>query len=192
MPNDMWWMGAEWLDVAKIRDQQNQVTEEDVQRAEQQAKQAKQAQQDIKKDKKKNEHFAVFLTFLMKNIKNEKIISYLYNTFFKTRHPKNNILYLRKNINIIVMVGMFVPFFMQEAEKQHITTLFKDFLPSKPITIDKYIVYLKKLAEKFHDNIPLDKENLLNLLIEITITFIDPTQEPKEINQKYSLWLFGK
>jgi len=82
----------------------NKVTEEAVRRVQDNQRKAKQVQQQIKQDKDNNEKLAHFLIFLLQNITNEKLITTLYETFFKTKHPKTNVTYLRKNINTVVIV----------------------------------------------------------------------------------------
>ena len=75
-----------------------------MQRIQSQAKQAKQIAQQIKKDKAINYHLAQFLSFLMKEIQNEELIKAITDTFFKTTNPKDQITYLRKDINTYVVV----------------------------------------------------------------------------------------
>jgi hypothetical protein len=75
-----------------------------VQRVQSQAKQAKQIAQQIKKDKAINYHLAQFLAFLMKEIQNEELIKAITDTFFKTTNPKDQITYLRKDINTYVVI----------------------------------------------------------------------------------------
>lgn len=75
-----------------------------MQRVQSQAKQAKQIAQQIKKDKAINYHLAQFLAFLMKEIQNEELIKAITDTFFKTTNPKDQITYLRKDINTYVVV----------------------------------------------------------------------------------------
>ncbi|MDR0282323.1 MAG: hypothetical protein LBI53_03215 [Candidatus Peribacteria bacterium] len=61
-----------------------------------------------------NDQFAQFLTFLVNEIKNEQIIKGLYDTFFTTIDYKTNITYLRKDMNSVVVVGLFYPFFKEK------------------------------------------------------------------------------
>ena len=75
-----------------------------MQRVQSQAKQAKQIARQIKKDKAINYHLAQFLAFLMKEIQNEELIKAITDTFFKTTNPKDQITYLRKDINTYVVV----------------------------------------------------------------------------------------
>lgn len=171
MPNEMGW-STEWLDLAKIRDQQNQVTEEDVKRAEEQARQAKQAQADIKQSKDKNGKVAKFLAFLLKQIKNEAIIKGVHQTFFRAKDPRTNTTFVRKTINHVVVAGLFVPFFRKDVEAFGIRPMFQNFTPDQIQTTQEYIPYLKKLSGQYHDNIPLDKDSLLQLLLLINQDFI--------------------
>ena len=95
---ETWWSLKEW------------VTEADVQRVQEQARQAKKVAQQLKQDKKQNNQLANFLTFLLNEISNEKIIKWLYDTFFITIDPKTNIPYFRKSMNDGVVVWIFYPF----------------------------------------------------------------------------------
>jgi glucuronate isomerase len=91
----------------------NKVTEEAVRRVQDDQKKAQQVGQDIKKDKATNNKFAKFLTFLLKDIKSDTLLKQIYHTFFKTRHEETDLIHLRKNMNTIVVVGMFVPFYQE-------------------------------------------------------------------------------
>jgi len=179
--------GVEWLDSAEIRQDANKVSEEAIKRVQEQGKKAKQAQQDIKKDKDINGSLAAFLSFLLKNTKHEKIIPLLYNTFFKVKHPQSNITYLRKNINSKVIVGIFVPFCRQQVQEYKIWPLYDNILPSWSIqNIDQLIGYLKKLSSLYHDNIPLDKDNLTQFLTELSLLYI-PAYTDKELPERKQL-----
>ncbi len=176
--------GPEWLDNAEIKKDVNKVTEDAVKRIQEQGKKAKQAQQDIKQDKKTNAWLWQFLTFITKSIKNEKLINLLYNTFFKVKHPQNNITYLRKNINTKVIVGIFVPFYTQKAQEYKVTPLYENILTSDSTeNIPNFMQYLKKLAKTYHDNIPLDKEVFTKFITEIILLYIS-VHTDKPINER--------
>jgi hypothetical protein len=64
------------------------VTEEAVRRIQDQSKKAQQVHQQIQQDKANNNTIAQFLGFLIEAIKNEHIVSLLYDVFFKTRNPE--------------------------------------------------------------------------------------------------------
>lgn len=190
---------AEWLDTAEIRQNANQVKEEDVKRVQEQGKQAKQAQQAIKKDKDKNAHLSLFLSFLLKNIKNDKLITLLYNAFFKVKHPQSNIVYLRKNINTQIIVGIFVPFYKEEAEKSKVIDLYSSILPQKTMqTVAEYISYLKSLSGLYHDNIPIDKDSLISFITELIMNYMrvytdKETPERKQLIQlEVAKFLYNK
>lgn len=89
----------------------NKVTEEAVRRVQDDQKKAQQVGQDIKKDKATNNKLAKFLTFLLKDIKSDTLMKQIYHTFFKTRHEETDLIHLRKSMNTMVVVGMFVPFY---------------------------------------------------------------------------------
>ena len=96
---EAWWSLKEW------------VTEADVQRVQENARQAKKVAQQLQQHKKQNNQLASFLTFLLGEISNEKIIKWLYDTFFITIDPKTNIPYFRKSMNDMVVVGLFYYFY---------------------------------------------------------------------------------
>jgi len=136
----------------------NKVTEEAVRRVQDNQKKAKQAQQQIQQDKANNAKLAQFLTFLLKTLKNDKLIVALYEVFFKTKHPKTEITYLRKSINTIVVVGIFAPFFPQEIKQFGLGPYFEKLIAiNKKPAITEYLTYLKQLSKTYHDNIPMDK-----------------------------------
>lgn len=190
--------GVEWLDTAELKQDSNKISEEAVKRVQEQGKKAKQAQQAIKKDKDTNTKLSAFLTFLLKDIKNEKLVSLLYNTFFKVKHPQSDIVYLRKSINTKVIVGIFVPFYKTQAEQYKVRDLYKDLIPSSITNIKDMTSYLKNLAKTYHDNIPLDKGTLIQFVTECAITYLQshkekPVAERRQLAQlEVAKHLYGK
>ena len=168
MVNEIWGIG-EGLDVGgQPRSDVNKVTEEAVRRIQEQSKKAQQVHQQIQDDKANNTNIAKFLIFLMESIKNERIVSLLYDVFFKTKNPETWVTHLRKKINVTVISWFFYPFYTKEAEKLWVSSLFDALITEKgTINFHNYITYIKKLAAKYHDNIALDQEHLLKLLLEI-------------------------
>ena len=168
MVNETWgiWEG---LDVGwQPRSDVNKVTEEAVRRIQDQGKKAQQVHQQIQQDKATNTTIAQFLTFLMETIQNDRIVSLLYDVFFKTKNIETGITHLRKKINVFIIAGFFYPFYIKEADKFGVSVLFGELLPQTwTIDLHAYIQYIKKLAAKYHDIIALDQEHLLKLLFEI-------------------------
>ena len=158
--------GNEWIDAGEgVRSDVSKVTEQDVKRAQWDTAQAKKAQEEIKKSKAINNNVAKFLSFLLKNIKNEELISSIYNTFFKVIDNRTKTTYLRKSVNDIVIVGFFAPFFVKEIERFWLKQYFDDLMNDKSNhNITEYIEYIKRISRKYHDNVPINKDNLLNLL----------------------------
>jgi len=144
------------------------VTEEAVRRVQDNQKKAQQVSQDIKKDKTMNDKFAKFLTFLLKDIKNDHLIKQIYHTFFKTRHEETDLVYLRKSMNTIVVVGIFIPFYQKEIKELGLDNIYQDiFTFDKEVDLTKYINYIKHLLPKYHDNIVIDKVEFTKLLSNI-------------------------
>ncbi len=171
MANEFWNLW-EWLDIGWApREDINKVTEEAVRRIQEESKQAKQTQQQIQQDKQANNKLANFLSFLLSEIKDEKIITLLYELFFKTKHHTTGTLYLRKKINTLVVVWFFFPFYTSEAKKIGISSLFETLTTKEPLNLTWYINYIKKLSATYHDNIPLDPEILISFLIAIISYF---------------------
>jgi hypothetical protein len=115
---------------------------------------------------------ANFLSYLLKNINNDKIVSWIYNVFFKVKNPKTDITYLRKNPNNVVIVGIFAPFYDEEIKKLNLITFFEkiyDFW--NELNLNLYVKYLKNLSWQYHDNVPIDKEEFLNFLFDVIIEF---------------------
>lgn len=151
-----------------MRNDINKITEEAVQRVQTQSKQAKQIAQQIKKDKAINNQLANFLSFLMKTLDQEKLIQAIVDAFFKTTNPKNQITYLRKDINTYVVVGFFTPFFQKTAEKYHIWSFYDSLGAGEAsASLGNYIEYLGKISMKYHDNVPIDQSALLHLIVLI-------------------------
>ena len=176
-----------WVeDYGPVREDNNKVTEEAVQRVQAQSKQAKQIAQQIKKDKAINNQLAKFLTMLMQKIDNEELIKAIVSTFFKTTDQRNQITYLRKDINIYVVVWFFVPFFLKEAEELKIMSFYENlWVKTAWSNLENYILYLWKVSEVYHDNIPIDQWPLITLIILIAQTWIlkDNKQDYEALRQ---------
>ncbi len=71
-----------------------------------------------------------------------------------------------QSTNDIIIVGFFAPFFRKEIERVWLWWYFDDFLNTKKDTptISEYIEYIKNLSKRYHDNIPINKDNLLKLI----------------------------
>ncbi len=163
----------EWIDTwESVRQDVSKVTEQDVKRAQWDSAKAKQVQDQIKKAKITNNDIAKFLSFLLKNIKNEELVSAIYNTFFKVVDPRTQVVYLRKSVNDIIIVGFFAPFFINEINNFWLSMYFTEILNSKSgSNMTEYIEYIKRLSKKYHDNIPINKDVLLNLIALIMWEF---------------------
>lgn len=173
MANEIGWIW-EWLDIGgQPRSDVNKVTEEAVQRIQEQSKKAQQTHQQIQQDKAKNSNLAQFLTFLLKTVQNDKIVSLLYDVFFKLKNPETGVTHFRKKINITIIVGFFYPFYVKEANKFGLEPLFGGLIQeSNTMSFHTYIKYIKQLAMKYHDNVALDQHSLVKLLSEI-ITYYE-------------------
>lgn len=148
------------------------VTEADVQRVQENARQIKKIAQQLQQDKKQNNQLANFLTFLLGEISNEKIIKWLYDTFFITIDPKTNIPYFRKSMNDIVVVWLFYPFYMEKAQEIWVAHYYETLNWAWKKTINDYILFLQDLSNHYHDNIPIDQNSFIKLLIEIFKEFL--------------------
>ncbi len=163
----------EWIDTwESVRQDISKVTEQDIKRVQWDSAKAKQVQDEIKKTKATNNNIAKFLSFLLKNIKNEELISAIYDTFFKVVDTRTQTIYLRKSINNIVVIWFFAPFFLNEINKFWLNIYFTELLNDKSgNSMVEYIAYIKKLSKKYHDNVPINKDVLLNLLALIMWEF---------------------
>ena len=189
---------GEWLDMWwQVRSDVNKVTEEAVRRVQDNQKKAQQIAKQIKDEKDINNNLAKFLSFILKEVKNDNIIKSVYNVFFKIKNPKTSTIYLRKSINIFVIVWLFAPFYPKQMEEMNILWFYQDiFDPKSDVTLTKYISYLKKLSKKYHDNIPLDKNEFIDLLINVFQYFrlvndLDNNKQ-QELKMNLSKELYGK
>ena len=166
-PNIIWWID----DWEQVRQNVNQVTEEAVRRIQASSAQAKQIQAQIKQDKAINNNLAKFLEFLLKSITSEELITAIYNTFFKVTDTKTWATYFRRTINNIVVIWFFAPFFKDKINEYNLDNYYADILPQWNISLNNYMWYIKNLSKKHHDNIPINKENLLTLIYYIMVEF---------------------
>jgi hypothetical protein len=152
-----------------VREDTNKVTEEAVRRIQDNQKKAQQVGQEIKNDKATNNKFANFLTFLLKDIKNDHLIKQIYQVFLKTRHEETDLVHLRKSMNTIIVVWIFMPFYQNEIKDLGLQAIYQDiFTFDGDIYLTKYIDYIKVLLPKHHDNIVIDKGEFTKLLTQIT------------------------
>ncbi len=159
--NDLntWW---------QVRENTNKVTEEAIRRIQENQKKAQQIGQDIKKDKDTNSKFAKFLTFLLKDIKNDTLIKQIYITFFKTINEKTALTHIRKNMNTLMMIGMFIPFYQGEIKDLGLDAVYQEIWDfDGEVYLTKYIDYIKVLLLKYHDNISIDKKQFTKLITSI-------------------------
>lgn len=157
---ETWWSLKEW------------VTEADVQRVQENSRQAKKIAQQLQQDKKQNNQLANFLTFLLGEISNDKIIKWLYDTFFITIDPKTNIPYFRKSMNDIVVVWLFYPFYTEKANELWVSHYYENLNWAWKRNINDYIAFLQDLSDHYHDNIPIDQNSFVNLLVEMLKEFL--------------------
>lgn len=186
---NLWW---------EVREDANKVTEEAVRRVQDDQKKAQQVGQEIKSDKATNSKFANFLTFLLKDIKNDHLIRQIYHVFLKTKHEETALVHLRKSMNTLLVVGMFIPFYQDKIKELEIEFLYQDiFTFDGTIDLTWYIRYIKQLLPKYHDNISIDKQEFTKLLTQIaeyyhlteklsaenTIEFEDTVKKELSINE---------
>jgi len=144
------------------------VTEEAVRRVQDNQKKAQQVGQDIKKDKATNDKFAKFLTFLLKDIQSDTLVKQIYHTFLKTRHEETDLVHLRKSMNTVVVVGIFMPFYQEEIKDLELESIYQDIRDfDRDVHLTKYINYIKNLLPKHHNNIVIDKQEFIKLLAYI-------------------------
>lgn len=168
---ETWWSLKEW------------VTEADVQRVQENARQAKKVAQQLQQDKKQNNQLAKFLSFLLTEINNEKIIKWLYDTFFITIDPKTNIPYFRKSMNDVVIVWLFYPFYQEKAREVWVAHYYEKLNNAWEKSVEWYIAYLQDLSDHYHDNIPVNQNSFTQLLVEIMKNYL--TTEDKSEKQNY-------
>lgn len=199
MANEIGSIGEGMEEWWGLRQDINKVTEEAVRRIQENQKKAKQIAQQIQDDKTTNGKFVQFLQFLLRKLNNEQLIKALYEVFFKTKHPKTNVQYLRKTINTIVVVGMFAPFYHNEIQKFWLDSFFQKLATLGTVpSLTWYVQYLKALSKTYHDNIPIDKENFIDFLVELLGEYklISKSKmsedEQKELKSSLSKELYGK
>ena len=173
---ESWWQLKEW------------VTEADVQRVQENARQAKKVAQQLQQDKKQNAQLANFLSFLLDEISNDKIIKWLYDTFFITIDPKTNIPYFRKSMNDVVVVWLFYPFYLEKAEELWVSHYYENLSNVGKKSVDWYIAYLQDLSDHYHDNIPISQDSFIKLLVEIFKEFLSNNSNSElweNVNKEY-------
>lgn len=157
------------------------VTEADVQRIQENARQIKKVAQQLQQDKKQNNQLANFLTFLLEQVSNENIIKWLYDTFFITIDPKTNIPYFRKNMNDIVVVWLFYPFYIDKAKETWVSHYYETLKSSSEHSISWYIQYLQELSDHYHDNIPINQASFVQLLVEIIKEYLSNASDANSL-----------
>jgi len=192
MTEEVVWIIESWEIWGNLKEW---VTEADVQRVQENARQAKKVAQQLQQDKKQNNQLANFLTFLLWEISNEKIIKWLYDTFFITIDPKTNIPYFRKSMNDIVVVWLFYPFYIEKCEELWVANFYNKLNNSKPKSAEWYVTYLQDLSDHYHDNIPINQNSFVELLVEILKEYLpnEENTEPKlNIDNEYKEIIYEK
>lgn len=169
MAEEVVWIIESWESWSSLKEW---VTEADVQRVQENSRQAKKVAQQLQQDKKQNNQLAKFLSFLLNEISNEKIIKWLYDTFFITIDPKTNIPYFRKSMNDIVIVWLFYPFYVEKANELWVSHYYENLNWAWKKNINDYILFLQDLSDHYHDNIPIDQSSFIILLTEILKEFL--------------------
>lgn len=168
----------------------------EVSRVEAQSRKAKKIAWAKAQSKKQNAMIAQFLQLLLTQIQEDKLLLQFHRVFFRTKdqHGQTRI---RKNTNNMVMIGLFVPFFQEQAIKMGLDRYFRNIIHfgSYP-TIKEYTIFLKRLSFHHHDNIPLNKKDLLILILHIIDYFhlismhTLSTEQKQEYTQKLYTELF--
>lgn len=169
---ELW--GNEHIETgAQQGEQREWISQADISRVEQAWKKAKQMAWFIAKKKQQNTKIANFLTFLLKQINNDKMYLYIYELFFIQYGNWSRNSKIKNDINSLVLIGMFIPFYLNEAKKYWVLAPFEKIenLPTKLPIISEYIQYLKNLSDTFHDNTDMNKTKLLYLILEIINEF---------------------
>lgn len=153
-------------------------------RIEKDSKKASETRGQIQQQKKQNKDMADFLTFLLQQLTN-KILRDLHLVFFSsdTGWPQ-------KNINHKVIIWLFAPFYKEQIEQYHLWSLYNDLLAEpNNLSLTQYIHYLKQVSYRFHDNIALNQQRLLQLVIDIMkqYSIIDNTHKDWEKEAKDNL-----
>lgn len=164
MAEEVVWIIESWETWGSLNEW---VTEADVQRVQENSRQAKKIAQQLQQDKKQNNQLANFLSFLLSEITNDKIIKWLYDTFFITIDPKTNIPYFRKSMNDVVVVWLFYPFYLEKAKELWVSHYYENLNNAGEKSVNWYIAYLQDLSDHYHDNIPINQNSFILLLIEI-------------------------
>lgn len=146
-------------------------SEAEISRVEAQAQKAKQMAGISAQNKQQNAMIAKFLTILMQSIKDDNLLTQFHRTFFRLT-DKNGQTRIRKSTNNTVMIGVFVPFFQNEIDQCGLTNIFSPFYEygTNP-TLESYISYLKKVFFHHLEKIPVDKEQLMILIMAIISYF---------------------
>jgi hypothetical protein len=93
----------------------------------------------------------------------------MYRLFFTAKNEYNQT--IKKNdTNYPVLIGMFVPFFWAQAVEYKVADPYISiYNPDQLLSVDLYISYLKALSRQSHDNLTLDRAQLLAFIIEILV-----------------------
>lgn len=151
----------------EIREDQNKVSEQDRKKIQDDWAKAKKVQQQIQVSKQENNKIANFLAFLLKDIQNEKIMDWIYHTFFKTQNPEDKQIYLRKTANSLVLIGFFVPFYQKKIKEAQLNRYFENLWIYENMDFWAYLEFLTSLSEKYHDNVPIIQDALVDLIYQI-------------------------
>ena len=178
MAEEVVWVIESWETWWALKEN---VTEADIQRIQENARQIKKIAKQLQQDKKQNNQLAAFLTFLLSEISNDKIIKWLYDTFFITIDPKTNIPYFRKSMNDVVVVWVFYPFYIEKSDELWVSHYYETLKWASEHSISWYIQYLQDLSDHYHDNLPINQASFVELLIEIIKEYLSNANDANSL-----------
>ena len=94
-------------------------------------------------------------------------MDWIYHTFFKTQNPEDNQVYLRKTANSLVLIWFFAPFYQDKIKESDLEQYFEKLWIQENIDFGGYLEYLTSLSEKYHDNVPIIQDALVDLIYQI-------------------------
>jgi hypothetical protein len=84
-------------------------------------------------------------------------------------------------MNDVVVVWIFYPFYLEKADELWVSHYYEWLNCSSQLSIDWYITYLQDLSDHYHDNIPINQSNFVQLLIEIIKQYLSKSLDKKSL-----------
>lgn len=137
----------------------------------------------IAQSKKNNSAIAQFLAMLFQRIDDPQILGHVHQIFFVRHDGKSTAAVLKNDIYALILMGLFVPFFVPEAEQFGLKKTYQKFYNfDAAITLTSYISSIESLMKTYKASFLEHTQVFVSLLTHIMFYFslVDSNMTPEQ------------